>query len=181
MRWESQSTMRCLETDVCLRVCWDGFRSGDVILINVGTSSWYVQFVSEMRAKNRYNCGCSGPPRYSFRELPKRFALLPFWYSRWHWMSHHVKFCKNPSIWSQKFIWRVHKIQYVYKWTKCTEFLWLDFIFYKRLYMFRIILVHLHEQLYKLYITFGIWRYHTMVSAYTKCDVQLINLLLKMD
>ena len=61
---------------------------------------------------------------------------------------------------------------------------------------FRIILVHLQEQLYKLYIAFGICRYmpdvcllcgysHTtarlMVSAYTKCDVQLINLLLKMD
>ena len=51
------------------------------------------------------------------------------------------------------------------------------------LYMFRTILVHLQDQLYKLYITFGIC--HTtatrMVPAYTKCDVQLIKLLLKMD
>ena len=29
------------------------------------------------------------------------------------------------------------------------------------LYMFRTVLVHLQEQLYKLYITFGIRRYHT--------------------
>ena len=44
---------------------------------------------------------------------------------------------------------------------------------------------------YKLYIAFGICRYvwllcgysHTtrMVSAYTKCDLQLIKFLLKMD
>ena len=46
---------------------------------------------------------------------------------------------------------------------------------------------------YKLYITFGICRYHTSgrcvaiatqqpdVSAYTKCDIQLIKLLLMMD
>ena len=62
--------------------------------------------------------------------------------------------------------------------------------------MFRTILVHLQEQLYELYIAFGICRYmpyvwllcdysHTtarlMVPAYTKCDVQLIKLLLKMD
>ena len=32
---------------------------------------------------------------------------------------------------------------------------------------------------YKLYIAFGICRYHT--SACTKCDVQLIKLLLMMD
>ena len=55
------------------------------------------------------------------------------------------------------------------------------------LYMFRTVLVHHQEQLYKLYITFGICRYHTSgccvaiaiqqpdVSAYTKCDVQLIK------
>ena len=61
------------------------------------------------------------------------------------------------------------------------------------LYMFGTVLVHLQEQLYKLYIAFGICRYHTCgcyvgittqqpdVSAYTKCDVQLINLLLMMD
>ena len=61
------------------------------------------------------------------------------------------------------------------------------------LYMFRAILVHLQEQLYKLYIAFGICRYHTCsccvdiatlqphVSAYTKYDVQLIKLLLMMD
>ena len=54
-------------------------------------------------------------------------------------------------------------------------------------YMFRTILVHHQEQLYKLYITFGIRRYDTSgccvaiatkqpdVPAYTKCDVQLIN------
>ena len=29
------------------------------------------------------------------------------------------------------------------------------------LYMFRTVLVHLQEQFYKLYIAFGIWRYHT--------------------
>ena len=55
------------------------------------------------------------------------------------------------------------------------------------LYMFRTLLVHHQEQLYKLYITFGIFGYvcvlggysHTtdrrMVPAYTKCDVQLIK------
>ena len=53
------------------------------------------------------------------------------------------------------------------------------------LYMFRTILVRHQEQLYKLYIAFGIRRYmlcgysHTtarrMVPAYTKCDVQLIK------
>ena len=45
------------------------------------------------------------------------------------------------------------------------------------LYMFRTVLVHHQEQLYKLYITFGICRYHTsrccVAMAYTKCDVQL--------
>ena len=61
------------------------------------------------------------------------------------------------------------------------------------LYMFRTILVHHQEQLNKLYIAFRICRYHTSgccatiatqqpdVSAYTKCDVQLIKLLLMMD
>ena len=33
---------------------------------------------------------------------------------------------------------------------------------------------------YKLYIAFGVWRYHTstrlMVPPYTKCDVQLIEI-----
>ena len=66
--------------------------------------------------------------------------------------------------------------------------------FHYTLYMFRTALVHLQEQLYKLYIAFGICRYvwllcgysHTtarpMVPAYTKCDVQHISrLLLKMD
>ena len=63
------------------------------------------------------------------------------------------------------------------------------------LYMFRTVLVHLQEQLYKLYIAFGICRYMPyvwllcgyirttatrMVPAYTKYDVQLIKLLLKM-
>ena len=47
-------------------------------------------------------------------------------------------------------------LQYVYKPTRCTEFLWLDFIFQYTLYMFRTILVHHQEQLYKLYITSGI-------------------------
>ena len=52
--------------------------------------------------------------------------------------------------------------------------------------MFRTILVHQQEQLYKLYIAFGIYRYsHTtarrVVPAYTECDVQLIKLLLMMD
>ena len=61
------------------------------------------------------------------------------------------------------------------------------------LYMFRTVLVHLQQQLYKLYIEFGICRYHKSdccvaiakqqinLSAYVKCDVQLIKLLLKMD
>ena len=59
------------------------------------------------------------------------------------------------------------------------------------LYMFRTALVHHQEQLYKLYIAFGICRYHTsgccvaiathMVPAYAKYDVQLIKLLLMMD
>ena len=56
------------------------------------------------------------------------------------------------------------------------------------LYMFRIVLVHHQEQLYKLYIAFGICRYHKSgccvaiaISAYTKCDVQLIKFLLMMD
>ena len=53
--------------------------------------------------------------------------------------------------------------------------------------MFWTILVHYQEQLYKLYMAFGICRYHTSgccvatatqypdVPAYTKCDVQLIK------
>ena len=51
--------------------------------------------------------------------------------------------------------------------------------------MFWTIVVHLQEQLYKLYIAFCIYRYHTcgccvaiatrMVLAYTKYDVQLIK------
>ena len=66
------------------------------------------------------------------------------------------------------------------------------------LYMFRTILVHHQEQLYRLYIVFGTCRYHTSgccvtiatqqphvwyrhVPAYTKCDVQLTKLLLMMD
>ena len=55
------------------------------------------------------------------------------------------------------------------------------------LYMFRTVLVHHQEQFYKLYIAFGICRYHTSgccvtiatqqpdVPAYTKCDVQLVK------
>ena len=35
------------------------------------------------------------------------------------------------------------------------------------LYMFRTILVHLQEQLYKLYISFGICRYHTSGCSVT--------------
>ena len=47
-------------------------------------------------------------------------------------------------------------------------------------YMFRTILVHLHVQLYKLYIAFGIYRYMLkrtshLVYAGTKCDVHLIQ------
>ena len=58
--------------------------------------------------------------------------------------------------------------------------------------MFRTILVHHQEQLYKLYIAFGICRYHASgccvaiatqqthvwyrhIPAYTKCDVRLIK------
>ena len=62
------------------------------------------------------------------------------------------------------------------------------------LYMFRTVLVHHQEQLYKLYIVFAdtssccvaivtqqpdVWYRH--IPAYTKCDVQLIKLLLMMD
>ena len=54
------------------------------------------------------------------------------------------------------------------------------------IYMFRTVLVHLQEQLYKLYIVYSAYGYsHTtarlMVPAYTKCDVQVIKLLLMMD
>ena len=55
------------------------------------------------------------------------------------------------------------------------------------LYMFRTILVHHQEQLYKLHIAFGICRYvynsqkYRHIPAYTKCDVQLVELLLMMD
>ena len=59
------------------------------------------------------------------------------------------------------------------------------------LYVFRTILVHHQEQLYKLYIAFGICRYMPVrvavatqqpdIPAYTKYDVQLIKLLLMMD
>ena len=67
------------------------------------------------------------------------------------------------------------------------------------LYMFRTILVHHQEQLYKLYIAFGICRYvwllcccvviatqqpdvwYRRIPAHTKCDVQLIKSLLMMD
>ena len=49
--------------------------------------------------------------------------------------------------------------QYVYKPTRCAKFLWLDFIFQYTLYMFRTVLVHHQEQLYKLCITFGVCRY----------------------
>ena len=85
-------------------------------------------------------------------------------------------------------------LQYVYKPTRCSKFLWFDFIFQYTLYMFRTVSVHLQEQtFYKLYVVFGICRYHTVVvvaiatqqphvSAYTKYDIQLIkSLLLKMD
>ena len=64
--------------------------------------------------------------------------------------------------------------------------------FHQMLYMFRTILVHHQEQLYKLYIAFGTCRYmptqyvwlfcgynHTtatrIVPTYAKCDVQLIK------
>ena len=72
----------------------------------------------------------------------------------------------------------------------------IRFYFHYMLYMFRTVLVHLQEQLYKLYIAFGLCRYmpvqyvcllcgcsHTYrhTPAYTKCDVQLIKLLLMMD
>ena len=70
--------------------------------------------------------------------------------------------------------------QNVYKPTRYTKFLWLDFVFQYTLYMFRTVSVHLQEQSsYKLYVVFGICRYHTSgcfvaiatqqpdVSAYT--------------
>ena len=54
------------------------------------------------------------------------------------------------------------------------------------LYMFRTVLVHHQEQLYKLHIAFGccvaiatqqtdVWYRH--IPAYTKCDVQLIKVV----
>ena len=53
-------------------------------------------------------------------------------------------------------------LQYVYKATRCTKF---------------------QDQFYKLYIAFGIRQYMPVphVSTYTKCDVQLIKLLLMTD
>ena len=65
-------------------------------------------------------------------------------------------------------------------------------------HIFRTILVHLQEQLYKLYISFFVdadtsgccvtigralpmATQETGVSAYSKCDVQLIKVVLKMD
>ena len=39
-------------------------------------------------------------------------------------------------------------LQYAYKPTRCTKFLWLDFILQYTLYMFRIVSVHLQEQLF---------------------------------
>ena len=44
--------------------------------------------------------------------------------------------------------------------------------------MFRTVLVHHQEQLYKLYIAFGICRYmqtYQHLPTHTKCDVQLIK------
>ena len=38
----------------------------------------------------------------------------------------------------------------------------IGLILHYMLYMFRTVLVHLQEQIYKLYITFGICRYHTV-------------------
>ena len=58
---------------------------------------------------------------------------------------------------------------YVYKPTRCTKFLWLDCIFHWMLYMFRTILVHHQEQLYKLYIAFGIWRYMPVPYVWLLC------------
>jgi hypothetical protein len=73
-------------------------------------------------------------------------------------------------------LWRCSKIRkmlYVYKPTRCTKFLWLDFIFQYTLYIFRTVSVHLPEQyFYKLYVMFGICGY----------DIKFIKgLLLKMD
>ena len=74
------------------------------------------------------------------------------------------------------------------------------FILYYMLYMFRTILVHHQEKIYKLYVAFGICRvyadttgccmaiatqqpdvWYRHIPSYTKCDVQLIKLLLMMD
>ena len=81
---------------------------------------------------------------------------------------------------------------YVYKPTRCTKFLWLDFIF-------SLDALHVSDyNFYKLYIAIGMCRYmpieyvwllcgyihitaRRMVPAYTKCDVQLIKLLLMVD
>ena len=52
-------------------------------------------------------------------------------------------------------------LQYVYEPTRCTKFLWLDFIFHYMFYTFRTRLVHHQEQLYRLYIAFDICWYHT--------------------
>ena len=57
---------------------------------------------------------------------------------------------------------------YVYKQTGRTKFLWLDFILYYMLYMFRTVSVHNQEQLYKLCVVFGIPIQQTRHTAYKK-------------
>ena len=52
---------------------------------------------------------------------------------------------------------------------KMHKIMWLDFIFYEMLYMFRTILVHHQEQLYKLYIAFGVCRYMPVPQVWLSC------------
>ena len=65
-------------------------------------------------------------------------------------------------------LFKFRRNQYVYKPTRCTKFLWIRLYFHYMLYMFRTVLVHHQEQLYKLYIAFGICRYVWLSCRYTK-------------
>ena len=60
--------------------------------------------------------------------------------------------------------------------SKMHKILMISLYFHYTLCMFRTVLVHHEEQLYKLYIVFGICQYvWSDVLVYTKYDVQLTN------
>ena len=66
-------------------------------------------------------------------------------------------------------------LQYVYKPTRCTKFLWLDIVFQYTLYMFRTVSVHLQEQsFYKLYVVFGIGGYVWLLCDYSNTTARRI-------